>query len=144
MVYSPLFNDKFTVITKTKLDFELPSKFTNIYGSDEEVSFKIQNYQIQNDEAFSGHFLADDLKSNLVRYLARYSRFPLDRDLIYTTEVLHDGVDSECSINRGFIFCSIWALPFILENYRTNNSLYGGIVSHRFRIKVEPLIPIYI
>jgi len=142
MEYSPLFNGKFTVITKTKLDFDLPSNFINIYGSNEEVSYNIQNYQIQNDEAFSGHFFIDDLKSNQVDNLVRYSSFPLDRDLVYTTEVLHDGVDSKCSINSGFIFCGIWALPFILENYRTNNSLYGGVVSHRFRIKVKPFIPI--
>ncbi len=62
MEYSPLFNGVFTVITKNKLDFELPSKFINVYGSNEEVSFAIQNYQIQNDEAYSGHFIIDNLE----------------------------------------------------------------------------------
>lgn len=142
MEYSPLFNGVFTVITKNKLDFELPSKFINVYGSNEEVSFAIQNYQIQNDEAYSGHFIIDNLEKKNIKYLERYSNFPLDRDLVYTTEVLHDGVDSVCYINSKFIFTSIWALPFILENYRTGNSLYGDIVAHRFRIKVEPFIPI--
>ena len=142
MEYKPLFNGKFTVITKAKLDFDLPPNFVNVYGSNEEVSFNIQNYQIHNDEAYSGHFIIDKLKKKDAKHLIRYSKFKLGRNTIYTDDVLHDGVDSKCYISNKFIFCNIWALPFILENYRTRNSLYGDIVSHRFKINVEPLIPI--
>ena len=107
MDYKPLFNGKFTVITKDKLKFELPSMFVNIFGSKEEVSFEIQNYQIENDEAYSGHFIVDSLKKQNIEHLISYSKHPLGRNTVYSTKVIHDGVDSVCHIDDSFIFCSV-------------------------------------
>jgi len=130
-----LYNDMFTIITNSKVQKDLPTDFVNFYGSKEKVSYEIQKYQLENDIVFNGHFITTDLNFD-IETLKQLKKTSLDKTVVYTYDITHSGVASECTIDTSLLLCSVWTLPIVLENYRTGVSLYGDLLSHRIKVKL--------
>lgn len=128
----PLYSDKYTVITPSKID--AIEGYKNFYGEYSKVLFDIEKHQLLNDQYFKGHLIINDLELVKSVNFKSIKNYKLNYNNIYTTKVTHDGVDSKCTVEDGILICSGWVLPFILNNYRTNNTLYGDLIAHRIKI----------
>lgn len=128
----PLYSDKYTVITPSKI--EAIEGYKNFYGEYSKVLLDIEKHQLFNDQYFKGHLIINDLELVKSVNFKSIKNYKLNYNNIYTTKVTHDGVDSECLVEDGILICSGWVLPFILNNCRTNNTLYGDLIAHRIKI----------
>lgn len=128
----PLYNRTFTLITEK--EYSKSNKVYNFFGEESKILFDIQNYQINNDVFFNGHIIVKDINLIETINLETFFNFKIEKNNIFTTKVVHDGVDSECFIDDSILICSSWVLPYVLNTSRTNNTLYGDIISHRIKI----------
>ena len=139
------YNSKYTVITNKPLKID-SEKFINFHGNLVEAGFKAKSYEINNDTFFSGNIIINNLKKfnkdnsltleNKLDYIVRKNI--LTKKNIFLTDVFHDGIDSKCFVNDNLIYCSSWVLPYVTNSERTNNNLYGDLISRR--IKIEKII----
>lgn len=139
MQYPSLFNNLHTIITKTEIDIDFSNEFVKFSGENKEVLFNIHNYELENDCLFSGHIIVNNDKLFKEVSFSYFKRLSLTADTVYVLDVTHDGEYQKCSINDELIVCSSWVLPIVFNNTRTDNSLYGDIISHRINIKTFKL-----
>tara|TARA_R100001591_G_scaffold43644_1_gene54759 strand:- start:55 stop:498 length:444 start_codon:yes stop_codon:yes gene_type:complete len=129
------YNDKYTLITKDPTGIDIPFNFDVYKGDPKSVYLDIKTYELNKDEVYSGHLIVNDKKSLSIIDLLSIEKYKLTPNNIYFTNVFHDGVDSKCNVDDSLILCSSWVLPFISNEHRTTNSLYGDMMCHRVHME---------
>lgn len=123
------FNNRYSVICNQDLDIE---GFDFYSGDLQKIYLQIKNKELIEDRLYRGHIIVNskDIEINKVFLYSILNHSLTDKNF-YAFDIIHDGVDSICSIDDSIVFCSSWALPFYIFNYRTNNTLYGDIFARR-------------
>ena len=130
------YNGNYSIITKEKLESKYTG-FVNVFGEDKKTLKIISDSELYSDKQYNGHIVWNiprkdpslELLSSIV------SSNKLTHNNIFCYDIHHDGVDSKCYIDYTILFCSSWVLPFVLNNNRTSNSLYGDIAARRVNIQ---------
>ena len=139
MEYPNLLNNKFTIITEKEYHRNFSDSYTMFFGEPKKVLFDIEKYQITNDVMFNGHIIINNQKlSNEINF-DYFKKLNLKSNNIFVIDVKHDGNYAKCKVNSDIIICNSWVLPIIMNNFRTNNSLYGDLIAHRINIKTFDL-----
>ena len=123
------YNRKYTLITYKKVRHKLPGYIDNFYGSFNDSYLKIKSHEIENNEFYSGHFIVNNIKTDL-----DYDTFKLNeltRHNIYFDKVVHYPTETA---SNNIIFCSSWVLPFLYGIEHTPKSLYTQCFMHRLDI----------
>lgn len=134
------YNGKYTVIASKDLKIDFGENIHTYYGDIKQQALNIKQYELDNDEFYSGHVVVNSITKLRKLIKEKRSLVPITRNILdnrscYFDSITHSGVDSECSVNKDIIFCSSWVLPIIAENKRTGNSLYGDLFVHRITMK---------
>lgn len=134
---SKFYSNRYTLICKEEVDMSRLPQLELFKGESNLVCHEIKKYELDNDMFFSGHFILNDTTYfnrlvNLVEDVLSKEYIP-KRNVI-VPYVHHHGVDKKCYIDNYYLYCSSWALPFIVGTDRSSNTLYGNILRHRLKI----------
>tara|TARA_E500000318_G_scaffold112057_1_gene133758 strand:+ start:14072 stop:14488 length:417 start_codon:yes stop_codon:yes gene_type:complete len=123
------YNKKYTIISKKNI--EVDGYDTYNYTLTQACNI-IKRHELVNDTFYSGHIIINKFKKDLFnKLIENIGDYKLNRNSCWFSEVVHSGVDNECSVDSSMILCSSWVLPFIAENSRSKNNLYGDCMAHR-------------
>ena len=128
------YNSKYTISGDID-NIDIPFNFDVYQGDYNSVYMQIKEYELNNDEYYNGHLIVKDKNKLKNINLDNIKQYKLTPNNVYFCKVVHDGIDSACTVNDGLILCSSWVLPFIANEYRTTNSLYGDMACHRIEMK---------
>jgi len=133
----PVYNNRYTVISKKPLEFSLPSNFDRYEGEIEHSVHKIDKLQIESDQLYNAHIIlrTDSMKKNTLDSIIRnLNKLTFDHNEVYVTEAIHHGEYKKCIILSTFIVCDSYMLPAIGYEKRANATEYGNLLNHRARI----------
>ena len=116
--------------TKWKL---LPINYTIHTDTLTKSAFNIRQYELENDEVFSGNFILNKLVTD--SWIEKVSKLPLDDNSIYVNNFLNSNHASKCSVDERIMYCGSFVL-WLLSNFsRTEHSLYANLRRHRITLK---------
>tara|TARA_R100001015_G_C4598700_1_gene153769 strand:+ start:223 stop:636 length:414 start_codon:yes stop_codon:yes gene_type:complete len=128
------YNSKYTISGDID-DIDIPFNFDIYSGSNSSIYMQIKEHEFNNDEFYNGHLIVRD-KSKLKDIdLENLNKYKLTPNSIYFYKVEHSGFDWECKVDDSLILCSSWVIPFVLNEHKIDNSLYGEMATHRIEMK---------
>jgi hypothetical protein len=136
-----LFNGRYTLICQGNLDnINLPD-YIDVYNDSNTVAgFKINQFQINNDIMYNGHFLFKSY-TDIINFNFDFCiKLPLTDVDLYVMSLYHHGEYLKCDVGDNIMFVDPWALPAITTLSRTPDTMYGTIMNHRLSAKVFPFI----
>ena len=104
-------------------------------GDPKSVYLDIKEYELNKDETYSGHLIVKYKERLHSIDLLNIEKYKLTPNNVFFSNVFHDGIDSKCGVDDSLILCSSWVLPFIANQHRTTNSLYGDMTTHRVHME---------
>jgi hypothetical protein len=134
-----LFNNRYTLICKGTLDeLDLPT-YIDVYNHSAPISgFKINQFQIDNDIMYNGHFIFKS-QSDIKEFdFDQAIELPFTDIDLYVMSIYHHGEYLKCDVGDSIMFVDPWALPAITTLSRTPDTMYGTIMNHRLNAKVFP------
>ena len=129
------YNGKYTLICEDPTGIDIPFNFDIYTGDPKSVYLDIKKYELNKDEVYSGHLIVNNKERLQLIDLLSMEKYKLTPNNVFFSNVFHDGVDSQCGVDDSLILCSSWVLPFIANQYRTSNSLYGDMATHRVHME---------
>lgn len=134
-----LFNNRFTLICKGNIQNLTLPEYIDVYNYTNIVAgFKINQYQIDNDIMYNGHFIFKS-PSDIVNFdFDSCIKLPLTDIDLYVMGLYHHGEYLKCQADDNIMFVDPWALPAITTLSRTPDTMYGTIMNHRLNAKVFP------
>jgi hypothetical protein len=131
------FNHRYTIICKEEIDVDwqqyIPVPFDIYVGTLEECYTKIKRKEIHSQKFYVGHLIVNSLDA-LRSFDSDISKFNLNDNCAYFEKVTHAGPHNKNKVDESLILCNSWNLPFIVSNYRSNNTLYANLRRHRVKI----------
>lgn len=125
-------NNKFNVISSIDKKYELPLDCKLHTGKLSEIVFNIRQYELDNDEVFSGNLLINkdvDFDIEFIKGLQ------LDDNSLYVNNYLNSPHADLCSVDTSIIYCSSIILWTISQYDRNDYSLYANLRRSRIVIK---------
>lgn len=121
-----MFNNICTIINGTGIKIETPYKFVQ-FKLDEYTLLNIKKQEVNTHKLFNKHII---LRKDVEVDLKWLSHLDTTGYKVHCTEVVHSGVDRECTVDLSTVVCDSWALPFILDS----ECDYGYLHKHRIKL----------
>ena len=126
------FNEKFNVISSIKKKYELPSDCELHIGKLSEIAFKIRQYELDNDEVFSGNLIINKNVDFDIKFI---KSLEIDDNSIYVKNYLNSPHANLCSVDESLMYCSSAVLWIISQYDRNEYSFYANLRRNRIVIK---------
>lgn len=121
-----IYNNKYTFINGTGECIDSPPVCT-VFNLDSKTLTDIKNQELYSHKLFSGHII---LKKYFELDWERILSLDLTQNKVYSKNVFHSGIYTQCSIDLSFAVCSSWMLPFVLDD----NADYSYLRKHRAKL----------
>ena len=125
-------NNKFNVISSIDKKYELPLDCKLHIGKLSEIVFNIRQYELDNDEVFSGNLLINkdvDFNIEFIKGLQ------LDDNSIYVNNYLNSPHADLCSVDESLMYCSSSVLWLLSQYDRNDYSFYANLRRNRIILK---------
>lgn len=148
MKYSvPLYNQRYTLISKKYLDVNIPDSIDRYEGTIESVVHDINKFQFKTDQLYNVHIIINtDVidQFTLSCIIKQLPKFKFDHKQVYVDNMSHHGEYLKNTIDTNFFICDSYMLPMIGYQKRSDATEYGNIINHRGRlVRVEDFDPTF-
>ena len=127
-------NGKFNILCSKdyNIDFDIPKNCDLIRGNINQSIFNIRQYELDNDEVFSGNLIINKNVDFDIKFI---KSLEIDDNSIYVKNYLNSPHANLCSVDESLMYCSSAVLWIISQYDRNEYSFYANLRRNRIVIK---------
>ena len=128
-------NGKFNILCSKdyNIDFDIPKNCDLIRGNINQSIFNIRQYELDNDEMFSGNLILNgELPFNVVDI---FNNCLIDDNSIYVLDYLNSPHNDKCRVEKSVLYCGSFVLWLLGQYYRNTLPLFHNLRRNRIILR---------